>query len=305
METAGLQWHVHNEWAPLRTVVVGIGTGLGGPPDLASTYDPKTREHVLAGTFPAEQEVAQELDGLAALLMHQGVEVLRPEALGFDQVFARDIALVIDDTFIVARMVENRQAEQEALGSLLGESASKAVHPPEDVRIEGGDVLVLEHELWVGISTPEDSSCITSRTNPEAVKWLKTAFPHRQVRAFELIKSATDSLRNVLHLDCCLAPLGLGHALLCPEGFVHRSDVDFLRSRYAGRCAEVSVEEMAAMQCNLFSISPSIVVSEERFNRVNGILRAWGYDVLTVPYRETAKMGGLLRCTTLPVRRGR
>jgi N-dimethylarginine dimethylaminohydrolase len=33
-------------------------------------------------------------------------------------------------------------------------------------------------------------------------------------------------------------------------------------------------------------------------------LRGWGYEVLTVPYRETAKMGGLLRCTTLPLRRG-
>jgi N-dimethylarginine dimethylaminohydrolase len=61
---------------------------------------------------------------------------------------------------------------------------------------------------------------------------------------------------------------------------------------------------MAAMQCNLFSITPSQVVSDERFERVNHILRGWGYKVLTVPYRETAKMGGLLRCTTLPLRRG-
>jgi N-dimethylarginine dimethylaminohydrolase len=302
---AGLDWHVADEWADLRCVVVGIGEGLGGPPSLESTYDPKTREHVLAGTFPDEREVAAELDGLAHLLQTHGVEVLRPESLGFDQVFARDIALVIDGTFIIARMVENRQAEQEALGSLLGDAAARAVLPPEEVRIEGGDVLVLEDELWVGTAAPEDAACITTRTNAAAVSWLASQFPHRRVRSFDLIKSATDPLRNVLHLDCCLTPLGLGHALLCPEGFVHTADVEFVKEKYAGRFAEVTVEEMASMQCNLFSISPSVVVSEERFHRVNAQLTAWGYTVLTVPYRETAKMGGLLRCTTLPVRRGR
>lgn len=304
METAGLEWHIRNEWAPLQSVVVGIGEGLGGPPDLAATYDPKTREHVLAGTFPVEREVAEELHGLARLFSERGIRVYRPESLGFDQVFARDIALVVDGTFIVARMVENRQAEQEALGALLGDAALRAVHPPEDVRIEGGDVLVLDQELWVGTAAPADAACITTRTNPEAVAWLTETFPHRTVRAFELIKSATDPLRNVLHLDCCLTPLGRGHALFCPQGFVHAGDVDFLRTRFAGLFAEVSVEEMAAMQCNLFSITPSQVVSDERFERVNHILRGWGYEVLTVPYRETAKMGGLLRCTTLPLRRG-
>jgi N-dimethylarginine dimethylaminohydrolase len=164
---------------------------------------------------------------------------------------------------------------------------------------------VLEDELWVGTAAPEDAACITTRTNAAAVSWLASQFPHRRVRSFDLIKSATDPLRNVLHLDCCITPLGLGHALLCLEGFVHTADVEFVKEKYAGRFAEVTVEEMASMQCNLFSISPSVVVSEERFHRVNAQLTAWGYTVLTVPYRETAKMGGLLRCTTLPVRRGR
>jgi len=298
-------WHIPNEWAPLRSVVVGIGEGLGGPPDLAATYDPKTREHVLAGTFPDEREVAEELNGLSRLFARLGIEVHRPESLGFDQVFARDIALVIDSTFIVARMVENRQAEQEALGALLGDSALHAVYPPEAVRIEGGDVLVLDGALWVGTAASSDAACITTRTNQAAVDWLAATFPQRTVRAFELIKSATNPLRNVLHLDCCLTPLGGGHALFCPEGFVHPEDVDFLRAHFAGKYAEVTVDEMAGMQCNLFSINASQVISEERFERVNAVLRGWGYEVLTVPYHETAKMGGLLRCTTLPLRRGR
>jgi len=34
---------------------------------------------------------------------------------------------------------------------------------------------------------------------------------------------------------------------------------------------------------------------------VNAQLRAWGYNVLEIPFNETAKLEGLLRCVTLPI----
>ena len=55
---------------------------------------------------------------------------------------------------------------------------------------------------------------------------------------------------------------------------------------------------------NIFSISPKVVVVEEHFHRLkNHLEQAWGLTVETVPYREISKMGGLLRCSTLPLRR--
>ena len=55
---------------------------------------------------------------------------------------------------------------------------------------------------------------------------------------------------------------------------------------------------------NVFSIAPDVVVTEEHFTRLNKHLREkWGMTVETVPYREISKMGGLLRCSTLPLRR--
>ena len=67
---------------------------------------------------------------------------------------------------------------------------------------------------------------------------------------------------------------------------------------------ELTAEEMYWMNSNIFSISEDVVVTEEHFSRLNHHLReVWGLTVETVPYREISKMGGLLRCSTLPLRR--
>ena len=53
---------------------------------------------------------------------------------------------------------------------------------------------------------------------------------------------------------------------------------------------------------NIFSISPDVVVSDKAFTRMNNHLRnEWGITVEEIPYREISKMGGLLRCSTLPL----
>ena len=59
---------------------------------------------------------------------------------------------------------------------------------------------------------------------------------------------------------------------------------------------------MFEMNPNIFSISPEIVVSDERFTRLNNHLHnEWGMTVEEIPYHEISKMGGLLRCSTLPL----
>jgi N-dimethylarginine dimethylaminohydrolase len=58
------------------------------------------------------------------------------------------------------------------------------------------------------------------------------------------------------------------------------------------------------MNCNVFSISPEVVVSEQKFVRLNDHLeQEWGLIVEKIPYYEISKMGGLLRCSTLPLLR--
>ena len=58
---------------------------------------------------------------------------------------------------------------------------------------------------------------------------------------------------------------------------------------------------MSSMFSNLFSIRKNIIVSEKNFSRLNQLLLDKGYIVEEVPFSEISKMGGLLRCTTLPL----
>ena len=112
-------WAV-NEWASLRKMVVGIGTSMGGVPDLADAYDPKSKEHIAAGTFPSEEDVSAELNALVRLLEDVGIEVLRPHNIdGLNQVFARDVGVVIEDKLVVTGMIADRAQEWEGIAPLL------------------------------------------------------------------------------------------------------------------------------------------------------------------------------------------
>ena len=66
---------------------------------------------------------------------------------------------------------------------------------------------------------------------------------------------------------------------------------------------EISLSEMSEMNCNFFSIDTNIVVSEKSFTKVNNWLRSFDIVVEEIKYKEISKQGGLLRCSTLPLKR--
>ena len=295
-----------NEWDALRTVVVGTAQSMGGIPTVEESYDPKSKEHILAGTFPREADCARELEGLVRLLESLDVRVLRPHNVtDLNQIFARDVGAVVDDRVIITRMISDRAEEWEGIAPLLESVPDHLqLNPPQGVRVEGGDVMPMNGEIWVGYSAPDEfKTFTTSRTNQAALDWLSDQYPDWNVRGFQLSKSDVDPRVNALHLDCCLSVLSGGHAIFHPEGLRLEEERAWVRERFGGNLLEVDAQEMYDMQCNLISITPQDVVSCPTFDRVNAQLQAWGYNVFTTPLQETAKMEGLLRCVTLPLQR--
>lgn len=300
-----IKWNIEDEWQPLEAVMMGIGAGMGPAPALNETYDPLSLRHVQAGTYPTEEAVKEELDAFAETLEQRGVRVLRPDALGINQVFTRDIGMVIDDLFIMTHMVEDRELEQKGLESMLNRNPGRVIHPPKQVRLEGGDIMPMKNEIWVGYAKePDFTTFTTARTNEAAVEWLAETFPNRRVRGFELKKSDAIPKENALHLDCCLAALGRGHLMIHAAGFKNPEDMEDVRASYSeDRIFEMTAEDMEDMKCNVLSLSPDAVVSGSSFHRTNAQMRSWGYEIIEVNLSETSKMGGLLRCSTLPLRR--
>ena len=147
-------------------------------------------------------------------------------------------------------------------------------------------------------------STTVSRTNEAAVDYLKRTFTDFTVKAFELNKSDEDPRENALHLDCCFQPVGKDKAVIYPGGFKNTEDVEFLINYFGNdNVFEITKDEMYEMNSNFFSISQEVVISDSSFVRLNDQLRKWGLTVEEVKYREVAKMEGLLRCSTMPLRR--
>ena len=303
-----MELHVTNETARLREVVLGLPQSNGPVPALSDTFDSKSYESVLNGVYPSDRDIVSEMGAFEAVLRKYGVQVYRPALVeGCNQVFARDVGFVIDDKIIVSNIIPDRQDEIDAYGEIYRRIHYKNIYNlPETVHVEGGDVVLWNDHIFLGQYDFHDYPTLkTARTNRLALDYLRMIFPQKTIIPLNLRKSDTDPYEGILHLDCTFMPVGRDKAIIYKEGFINPRDADHLVDLFGrGNVFELTREEMYWMNSNIFSIAEDVVVSEEHFTRLNRHLReVWGMTVETVPYREISKMGGLLRCSTLPLRR--
>lgn len=298
---------VKDETSRLEAVVLGIAESTGGTPSLDEAYDPKSKEHILAGTFPKDEDLLPELAAFEAVLKKYDVEVHRPYNIpNLNQIFSRDIGFVIDDKLVVPNIIAEREEEKSGLHPIIEHiSEENVLQMPHGSHSEGGDVMPWKGKLFVGYEEEEDfNKYKVSRTNKAGVDFLRTSFPNYEVHAFELNKSDDVAMDNALHLDCCFQPIGDNMCIIYEGGFKNKEDFEFLVN-YFGKenCIEITQKEMYEMNSNVFSIAPDVIVSEQSFTRLNNLLRAKRFTVEEIPYNECAKMEGLLRCSTMPLRR--
>ena len=302
-----LKLRVTNETDRLKAVILGTAVSNGATPTLEEAYDPKSAEHIKAGTYPIEKDMVAEMDAFAAVLQKYGVQVYRPEIIrDCNQIFTRDIGFVIDDVFIKANILPDRQAEFQAIEYIVKQmNPDKVVTPPEEVHIEGGDVMPWNEHIFIGTYKGDDyKEQVTARTNMAGVAFIQKLFPHKKVKEFDLVKSKKEARDNALHLDCCFQPVGKDKAIIYKGGFRSEADYQYLVDIFgAENLFHIEREEMYEMNSNVFSISPDVVVSEKHFTRLNAWLRAQGFTVEEIPYSEISKQEGLLRCSTLPLLR--
>lgn len=300
-----LELNVKNETDRLRLVILGTASSNGPTPDVGEAYDPKSLEHILAGTYPQETDMINEMEELNTVFQKYDVTVLRPQLISnYNQIFSRDIGFVIDDVFIKSNILPDRERELDAIQYVIDQmNPAKVVRPPEEVHIEGGDVMLWNNYIFVGTYKGSDyKDYITARTNMQGVNYLKNLFPNKIVKEFDLVKSKIEARDNALHLDCCFQPVGDHKGIIYKNGFREESDYLFLITLFGKEnLFHITREEMYDMNSNVFSIAPNVVISERNFTRLNNWLREQGFVVEEVHYAEIAKQEGLLRCSTLPL----
>ncbi len=297
--------NVLNETSRLRAVVLGSAINNGPTPSVNEAYDPKSLEHILAGTYPLEADMVKEIEAFNAVFQKYNVTVYRPKQIeNYNQIFARDIGFVIDDIFIKANILPDRERELDAIQYVIDQiNPLKVIRPPKEVHIEGGDVMLWNNYIFIGTYKGSDyKDYITARTNWQGVEFIRNLFPNKIVKEFDLVKSKIEARDNALHLDCCFQPVGANKGIIYKRGFREEADYMFLVNLFGKEnLFHIKREEMYNMNSNVFSITPDVVVSERKFKRLNKWLRANGFTVEEIPYAEIAKQEGLLRCSTLPL----
>ena len=300
-----LQLNSNNETSRLRAVVLGSAISNGPTPKIEDAYDPKSLEHILAGTYPLESAMVMEIEAFKVVLKKYGVTVFRPKLIAnYNQIFVRDIGFVIGDIFIKSNILPDRERELDAVQYIIDQiDPKKIVRPPEKAHIEGGDVMLWNDYIFIGTYKGSDyADYITARTNAEGVQYIKDLFPNKIVKEFDLVKSKIEARDNALHLDCCFQPVGKNKGIIYKRGFREEADYTFLVNLFGKEnLFHITRKEMYNMNSNVFSIDTDVVVSEKKFNRLNNWLRSNGFVVEEIPYAEIAKQEGLLRCSTLPL----
>jgi N-dimethylarginine dimethylaminohydrolase len=282
---------VEDESSKLHTVIVGIADSPGPPRDI----NKRAEEALKNGTYPDERRLTTCVEAFVRELTSAGVDVLRPtNSPDLNQIFTRDIGFVVGEVFVKGRMKEAvRAGEYSLIEQHVRAATNVVITPPDSVVVEGGDVVLCRDTIFVGVGR---------RTNHNAVAFLRETFPSRTVVGCELLHDGQDAHDSVLHLDCVFGPIGSDSALIFPAGF--RKVPDQLYDLFPNdKRIALTADDLYNLSCNIFSIAPDHIISCDTFRSLNEQLRERAFTVSTVPYSDVGILGGLLRCSTLPLRR--
>jgi len=297
---------VDNEYSALKSVILGLAEDMGDPPKVFDVYDPRSLYHIKNNSYPSEVDVKKDVESFYKILIKHNVDVLRPDNIkNCNQVFARDLGFTISNIFFQSNIVPNREEELVGVSGIINNLDAGVVKLPDYMHIEGGDVVIHNDKLFVGTYSGEDySELITARTNQESISYLEKMIPSKEIMSINIKKSNTDVFENVLHLDCCFQPIGKRKAIICPDSFVNKSDVEYLIGYFGKKNTYLAYGQEAYMLIsNLLVISPEVIVSDKRFSKINTWLERNDFLVEKISYENVSKMSGLFRCSTLPLLR--
>lgn len=245
----------------------------------------ETQKHFARENISQIKALTQHKQFIQTLKNHHVRPVLLPANERFpEQVFTRDIGFTIGQTLFVSNMAAPvRQGEEHSLKE-WAQTKGWTTITLDDGTIEGGDVLVDQTRVFVGLS---------KRTNLAAIQQLKKELPNHDIIPIHLPS-------HILHLDCVMNILSHHEILIYPEAFTEK-DLLMLKKHYD--LIEISEQEQFTLGPNVLSIGQKKVISLPINQETNAALTASGYTVIEVDFSEIIKSGGSFRCCTLPIRR--
>ncbi len=276
---------VYNEYKKLRKVMVGPADTM---PPLESRIN-AIQEHYFRTDPPKLDLLIREHARFVEVLKSKGIEVVYAKnILGCDQRDIRDIGIILNSTLLVCRVKGIRECEVAGLDEFLESLDKGKVIRCEEGIIEGGDLIIDEDKLYVGIG---------QRTNRVGYELIHENFKQE----FEIIPIEINE--NYSHLDTVFNIISKGLAIVYPQG-LNSDTLNCIKKQY--QLIEVTKEEQFQLATNLLALSPEeIIIDANRNPRIANKLTKLGFKVVNIDFSETNKIGGSFRCGTLPLYRDR
>jgi dimethylargininase len=212
------------------------------------------------------------------VLRQLGCEVieLSAEADLPDSVFVEDTAFILPEVAVITRPgADSRKPETESIIRALSPHI-KLVHVRAPATVDGGDVLVLGKNIYVGLST---------RSNPEAIRQLN-----------DLLCGYGYTVRGVELQDC----LHLKSAVTRVDNRILLINKNWVDTSHFVNFDLLDVDPSEPYAANCLPVGDSIIFPTA-FPKTRANLEERGYKVLTVDVSELAKAEGAVTCCSLIV----
>jgi dimethylargininase len=211
-----------------------------------------------------------------ACLRSLGVTVVSLPALEAhpDAVFVEDPAIVLDEVAVITTMgAESRRGERPTLAAALAEFRP-LLHMQAPAKLEGGDVMRVGRDLYVGLS---------ARTDQAGVDQLRELLKPFGYRVTAML------LRDCLHLKSACCCVGEDTIL------INRNWVD---ATPVSHCRLIDIAPEEPWSANALWVNEAIILADA-FPGTGGKLRAEGFDVRTVDVTELMKAESGVTCSSL------
>lgn len=279
MQMAWGEAEVDADWSELRTVAVV------SPESFEVTEPVNIAQRNWYGTphAPRRQLVVSQHLAVVSALADEGAHIVRlPPHPGLPLQFnVRDAAVTIGDCLVFGRMTRAIRADEpKAVEDCLGVSGRyiRAGH------LEGGDVIVTPDRVFVGVG---------ERTDNRGVKELASLIGHRTT--VEPIRLAA----GTLHLDLAMALLSNTLGLIYPPALASSVPKSLAHVEWI----TVTKAEFDEQGANVLVVRPGVLAADARHERLHAEVGRRGWRCVKVNLDEITKIGGGVRCMTLPLRR--
>jgi dimethylargininase len=191
-----------------------------------------------------------------------------------DSVFVEDTAFILDEVAVITRPgADSRKPETESIIRALSPHRT-LVKVTAPATVDGGDVLVLGKNIYVGKST---------RSNDEAIRQLQELL---DVYGYNVTGV---EMHDCLHLKTALTKVDDDTVLINPKwaDISHFKDFDW-----------IIVDPSEPFAANCLPVNGQIIFPTS-FPKTRAKLEARGYKIYAVPVDELAKAEGAVTCCSL------